>query len=79
MGEYENWMKENCLETCGLCGGGTCEDKHTDCGTYKDYCRNAGIAWENWMKENCPKTCGCNGGATTTSPTTTIGMYNWLA
>jgi len=57
---YSDWMLQNCLLTCGLHFGLTCEDKHSGCSGLESNCDKeiAGHDYYAWMAENCQKTCG---------------------
>ncbi|XP_053380641.1 A disintegrin and metalloproteinase with thrombospondin motifs 7-like [Mercenaria mercenaria] len=56
-GNYSTWMMTNCLQTCGFCGNGSCEDEETckrvDPGV--DACHNP--QYKIWMQTHCPHSC----------------------
>ncbi|XP_020915721.1 low choriolytic enzyme [Exaiptasia diaphana] len=47
-----NYVKTNCLRTCGRCGGGSCSDKDSRCRNWTSYCRS-----NSYVMMNCKKTC----------------------
>jgi len=48
-----NYVKANCMKTCGKCGGGSCADTDNRCPNWKSYCRT-----NAYVIKNCKNTCG---------------------